>query len=424
MTVRFDVVTIFPEYLAPLELSLVGKARTRGLVEVAVHDLRAWTTDRHRTVDDTPFGGGAGMVMRPDVWGEALDAVLAQPLETPDALDLPVAPRLLLIPTPAGEPFTQRVAEELADAIADGGQIVLACGRYEGIDARVAASYDARADVEVREISLGDYVLNGGEVAALAITEAVVRLLPGVLGNAESHASESHDATGLLEHPAYTQPPSWRGLDVPEVLRSGDHGRIARWRRDRSVERTARVRPDLLAAHPVSVRRAKAADAEALADVAAATFALACPPEMPVADVEAFVATHLTRDAFRGYLKDRRRWLLVAEVAGAVVGYTMCVEGEPSDPATAAVVPSRPTAELSKCYVRGEHHRSGAAAALMEATLAVARQRRLPGIWLGVNGQNRRAQRFYAKHGFTRVGGRTFVVGSRREHDDVMYRTL
>lgn len=226
---RIDVVTIFPEYLAPLELSLVGKAREAGILELVVHDLRSWTTDRHRTVDDTPMGGGAGMVMRPDVWGAALDELL-----TPGAE--------LVLPTPSGEVFTQRTAERMAGA----DHLVVACGRYEGIDARVAEHYRARG-VRVSELSIGDYVLNGGEVAALVVVEAVGRLLPGVVGNPESLVEESHGSAGLLEYPVYTRPPSWRGLDVPEVLVSGHHARIARWRRDRALERTARRRPDLLA---------------------------------------------------------------------------------------------------------------------------------------------------------------------------------
>jgi len=229
--VRIDVVTIFPEYLAPLGLSLVGKARTTGLLDLRVHDLRDATTDRHRTVDDTPFGGGAGMVMRPDVWGAALDGLLE-----PGAH--------LLVPTPSGEPFTQRTAEALATE----SHLVLACGRYEGIDARVADHYRARGDLRVTELSLGDYVLNGGEVAALVVVEAVARLLPGVVGNPESLVEESHGAAGLLEYPVYTKPPTWAGLDVPDVLLSGHHGKIARWRRDTALERTAARRPDLVAA--------------------------------------------------------------------------------------------------------------------------------------------------------------------------------
>jgi tRNA (guanine37-N1)-methyltransferase len=231
--VRIDVVTIFPEYLTPLDLSLVGKARASGLLDLRVHDLRGWATDRHRTVDDTPMGGGAGMVMRPDVWGEALDGLLD---------DGPVE---LLLPTPSGEPFTQRTAERLAS----GPRLVVACGRYEGIDARVAEHYRSRG-VAVTEISLGDYVLNGGEVAALVVVEAVARLLPGVVGNPESLVEESHGAAGLLEYPVFTRPPQWRGHAVPEVLLSGHHARIARWRRDRALERTAERRPDLLRALP------------------------------------------------------------------------------------------------------------------------------------------------------------------------------
>ncbi|MFC6288445.1 tRNA (guanosine(37)-N1)-methyltransferase TrmD [Nocardioides sp. GCM10027113] len=222
---RIDVVTIFPEYLAPLSLSLPGKAQDRGLLDVHVHDLRGWTHDRHRTVDDTPYGGGAGMVMKPEPWGEALDEVLAD-----DAV--------LVVPTPSGEPFTQAVARELAGE----GHLVFACGRYEGIDHRVVEH--ARQRARVRELSIGDYVLNGGEVAALAITEAVVRLLPGFMGNPESLVEESHES-GLLEYPVYTKPAGWRGLEVPPVLLSGDHAAIAAWRHDQAVRRTVERRPDL-----------------------------------------------------------------------------------------------------------------------------------------------------------------------------------
>ena len=226
---RVDVVSIFPEYLAALDLSLVGKARASGLLDLHVHDLRDWTDDRHRTVDDTPFGGGAGMVMRPDVWGRALDDVM-----TPDAH--------LIVPSPAGRRFTQRMAEDLAGE----QQLVVACGRYEGIDARVVEHYAARG--RVTELSLGDYVLNCGEVAALVVVEAVARLLPGVVGNPASLVEESHGAAGLLEYPVYTKPASWLEHEVPDVLLSGHHARIERWRRDQALERTARRRPDLLTA--------------------------------------------------------------------------------------------------------------------------------------------------------------------------------
>ena len=227
---RIDVVTIFPDYLAPLELSLIGKAREQGLLDVRVHDLREHTHDRHRTVDDTPYGGGAGMVMRPEPWGEALDALVST--------GGGAVPRLL-VPTPSGMPFTQALARNLAAE----PWLAFACGRYEGIDERVIAY--AAGLMPVTPVSLGDYVLNGGEVAVLAIVEAVARLLPGVIGNAESLVEESHE-DGLLEYPVYTKPASWRGLDVPEVLLSGNHGAIAAWRHAQRVERTAARRPDLL----------------------------------------------------------------------------------------------------------------------------------------------------------------------------------
>ncbi len=231
-----DVVTIFPDYLAPLQLSLLGRAQQSGLLSVEIHDLRSFTSDRHRTVDDTPYGGGAGMVMRPEPWGAALDEVLAGEPSP-----------LLVFPSPSGERFSQQIAESLATE----DRLVIACGRYEGIDRRVVD--DAASRVRVREISLGDYVLGGGEAAALVIVEAVGRLLPGVVGNAESLAEESH-AAGLLEGPAYTKPPSWRGRDVPEVLLSGDHARIEAWRREQALRRTAAVRPDLIRAlDPTSV---------------------------------------------------------------------------------------------------------------------------------------------------------------------------
>jgi len=230
---RLDIISIFPDYLAPLHLSLVGKAVEAGLIDLRVHDLRDWTHDRHRTVDDTPAGGGAGMVMRPEPWGEALDA-LAPP---------GTAQPRLVVPTPGGAPFTQALAEEFATE----PWLLFACGRYEGIDQRVLDHAASRMRVE--EVSLGDYVLAGGEVAVLVIVEAVARLLPGVIGNPESLVEESHAAgawAGLLEYPVYTKPAHWRGRDVPEVLLSGHHGRIARWRRDRSLLRTLRRRPELI----------------------------------------------------------------------------------------------------------------------------------------------------------------------------------
>ncbi|WP_427007138.1 tRNA (guanosine(37)-N1)-methyltransferase TrmD [Pseudarthrobacter sp. H2] len=238
---RIDVVSIFPEYLAPLELSLIGKARQDGLLDLRVHDLRDFTTDRHRTVDDTPYGGGAGMVMKPEPWAQALAAVADVSAERPAAAGSAEAPRpVLIVPSPAGERFTQAAAQELAAE----DRLVFACGRYEGIDERVMEW--AQEHFTVRPMSLGDYVLNGGEVAVLAMVEAVGRLLPGVVGNPESLVEESH-SDGLLEYPVYTKPSSWRDRDVPAVLLSGNHGKIAQWRRHEQYRRTAERRPDLLA---------------------------------------------------------------------------------------------------------------------------------------------------------------------------------
>jgi tRNA (guanine37-N1)-methyltransferase len=270
--VRVDVVTIFPDYFAPLDLSLIGKARTQGILDVRVHDLRGWTLDRHRTVDDTPYGGGAGMVMKPEPWGAALDAVCS---------DGPGEP-VLVVPTPSGRPFTQQLAHELAAL----PWLVFGCGRYEGIDARVVA--DAAARWRVEEVSLGDYVLNGGEVAVLAVVEAVARLLPGVVGNVESLVEESHAVgSGLLEYPVYTKPASWRGHPVPEVLLSGNHAAIARWRRDEALRRTAARRPDLVGRlDPGSLDRR---DLEVLAESGwsvdqAGRLARLAPPAPAVAD--------------------------------------------------------------------------------------------------------------------------------------------
>jgi len=224
--VRVDIVTIFPEFFGVLDVSLLGKARQSGLIDVHVHDLRDATHDRHRTVDDTPYGGGAGMVMKPEPWGEMLDGIVTER-------------STLIVPSPAGHPFTQATARELAGR----EHLVFACGRYEGIDQRVIEHYADR--IEVREVSLGDYVLNGGEVAAMAIIEAVGRLVPGVIGNPASLAEESHEA-GLLEYPSYTKPAVWRDREVPPVLLSGNHGAVDAWRHEQRLERTRRVRPDLI----------------------------------------------------------------------------------------------------------------------------------------------------------------------------------
>ena len=300
---QIDIVTIFPDYLAPLELSLAGRARERGLIDVLVHDLRRWTHDRHRTVDDTPYGGGAGMVMKPEPWGEAFDALM-------------VEGATVVFTTPSGQPFTQAVARELATK----KRLVFACGRYEGIDQRVIDETASRA--EVVEISLGDYVLNGGEVAALAITEAVVRLVPGFMGNAASLVEESHTLSDsgarLLEYPVFTKPASWRDREVPPVLLSGDHAAIAAWRHDQAVRRTAERRPDLLHGSvlldDVEVRPAEPADAGELYVLQLACW-VAEQHDNPGVRIPAL---HETLDDLRAWLA--RDTVLVARSAGRLVG--------------------------------------------------------------------------------------------------------
>jgi tRNA (guanine37-N1)-methyltransferase len=233
---RLDVISIFPAYIEPLRLSLTGKAIEAGVVDLRVHDLRDFAHDRHRTVDDAPYGGGPGMVMSPVPWGEALDTVAAS---DPDRRPL------LVIPTPSGVPFTQMLAQDMSER----SWLVFACGRYEGIDARVAAHFAASPRwAGVREVSVGDYVLAGGEAAVLVMGEAIVRLIPGVLGNSESVVDDSFahgSMSALLEGPVFTRPPRWRDLDIPDVLLSGDHARIAAWRHGQALERTLQQRPDL-----------------------------------------------------------------------------------------------------------------------------------------------------------------------------------
>jgi tRNA (guanine37-N1)-methyltransferase len=221
---KLDVVTIFPDYLAPLKLSLLGKAQDEGLLEINVHDLRAHATDNHHSVDDTPYGGGAGMVMKAEVWGEALDPLLVKDVD-------------LIVLTPGGKRFNQRMAEEFSQRT----HLVFACGRYEGIDDRVRQYYSqesfAHKNVRVHEVSIGDYVLGGGEVAAMVMIEAITRLLPGVLGNPESIVEESHMQDGFAEYPAFTKPQTWRDISVPEILLSGNHAQIAAWRTQSAKDR-------------------------------------------------------------------------------------------------------------------------------------------------------------------------------------------
>jgi tRNA (guanine37-N1)-methyltransferase len=283
---RIDIVTIFPEYFGPLSVSLIGKAAARGDIEFYVHDLRQWAHDPHRTVDDTPFGGGPGMVMKPEVWGEALDEIAPPDRDgDPPAPGQPDRRPRLIVPTPSGVPFNQASAARYTQS----GQLIFACGRYEGIDTRFID--EARSRMPVDEVSIGDYVLAGGEAAVLVMVEAISRLLPGVLGNQRSARDDSFGGqaagdgpppeppsaalpnldilggmpgdvadsmAGLLEGPVYTRPRVWRGREVPDVLLSGDHAAIARWRRDAALLRTAANRPDLIfraAADPAALSR-------------------------------------------------------------------------------------------------------------------------------------------------------------------------
>ncbi len=221
---KIDAVTIFPEYFAPAQLSLLGKAQSKGLVDIQVHDLRSATQDNHNTVDDTPYGGGAGMVMLPEIWGRVLDPLM-------------VADTDLIILTPAGKRFNQEMAQTLSNS----KHLIFACGRYEGIDDRVRQHYEgaeyAAKNIKVHEVSIGDYVLGGGEVASLVMIEAITRLIPGVLGNPESLTEESHNSEGYLEYPNFTKPQEWRGISVPEILLSGNHAEIAKWRELQAIER-------------------------------------------------------------------------------------------------------------------------------------------------------------------------------------------
>ncbi|WP_141821966.1 tRNA (guanosine(37)-N1)-methyltransferase TrmD [Humibacillus xanthopallidus] len=305
---RIDVVSIFPDYLSALDLSLIGKAREDGLLDVRVHDLRDFTHDRHRTVDDTPYGGGAGMVMKPQPWAEALDHVVAQ-----GGSSAPSGRPHLVVPGPGGAPFTQAVARELSQE----GWLAFACGRYEGIDERVYEHARETLGLEVSVVSLGDYVLNGGEVAVLAMVEAIGRLVPGVIGNAESLVEESHE-DGLLEYPLYTKPREWNGREVPPILLSGNHAAIAAWRHGQRLARTAARRPDLL--HP--------SHGDSEVEIAAAT-----PGDVPELNVlfkacwvqEALVNDTLDIPALRESLADVRASLdstqtWVARKAGRLVG--------------------------------------------------------------------------------------------------------
>ena len=491
---RIDVVTIFPDYLRALDLSLIGKAIDAGKLQLGIHDLRDWTQDRHNTVDDTPAGGGAGMVMRPDVWGKALDQVLALPLTAApvaeptylaDAQSVPAAPapdplaapsplaaaaetaphgaqeplhrRVLVIPTPSGQVFTQRVAEELADA----DQLVFACGRYEGIDARVAEHYQS-AGYQVRELSIGDYVLNGGEVATLVMVEAIARLIPGVIGNPTSLVEESHAASGLLEYPVYTRPVSWRGLELDPDLLGGNHKLIARRRRDQALTRTATRRPDMIARlnpatldradrallaqlgwaaldgehfERIKLRPARAEEIEALVQLGRATFPDACPAFLSDDDVRAFMDATFTPEQVASWVNSDDAALVVAErvASGQLLGYVL-VERDLPDGANELVTDPRPRclesysqAELGyvcKLYLLPSVRGGGIAGALMGQAKKAAAAWGVKTMWLATHETNRRAQKLYKRCGFKNAGKRSFKVGSATCRDVVMVASL
>lgn len=432
---RFDLLSIFPQYFAALDLSLLGRAERSGRIEIHAHDLRDWAEGKHLSVDDPPAGGGAGMVMRADVWGKAIDDTLKESSHLR---------RVLAIPTPSGRPLKQGTVKDLACA----DQVIVACGRYEGLDARIAEHY-RESGVEVLEYSLGDYVLNGGEVAALALVEAVGRLVDGVVGNPESLIEESHAADGILEYPNFTQPREWRGKTIPQVLLSGNHAKIVQWRREQALVRTADYRPDLIAGlsaseldredrrtlatsgwlvvpEPLRVqfRLAHENDLEAVSALAARTFPDACPAEVTQEDQEAFINENLSIPAFRQYVRDPEYLLFVAEVSFAtprleqkrLVSYTLVGRSLPEGMGRAPA----DSAYFSKCYTDDDFRGSGVTAALVDFTLRQVRDLWNPRtVALATHYKNRRAAKFYRNIGFRKAGRRIFYVGSAENIDDV-----
>ncbi|NMW46093.1 tRNA (guanosine(37)-N1)-methyltransferase TrmD [Mobiluncus curtisii] len=482
---RFQILTIFPEFFEVLGLSLLGKAAQNGVLSWDVTNLRDFTDDPHRSVDDTPYGGGAGMVMRADIWGKAIDAARdrlrdqsagSDPENRPTDLVNPKT--ILAIPTPSGIPLTQAKVREIA---AHADNVIIACGRYEGIDSRVASHYNdpqLYPDLEVFEYSLGDYVLNGGEIAAVALIEAVGRLLDGMVGNPESLVEESYEGTGLLEYPCYTRPEIWRDLAVPEVLKGGNHAAIEAWRRERAIEKTCSRRPDLLASLdvgllskrgreklaslgwlyvspqdleaiglsrlcetrgiggaqkdtadlllvPLRIRQPNREEALALSALGSETFPLACPAYLSNDAIAQFVAVEFDTTAVKARLntpQENRYW--VAELGGELVGYTYAKVGlDESEVDQAGIVAG--DAYLSKCYVREALHSTGLSGALLEVAVQdLASTSDAPGVCLGTSIYNKRAQKFYKHHGFRRIGKRTFTVGDVQNQDVVMRRVF
>ena len=447
---RIDIISIFPQFFDCLDISLMGKARGSGILKTHIWDLRDWTQDVHRTVDRAPAGGGAGMVMKPDVWGKAIDQVMEQ---------AGAAKTVLAIPTPAGIPLTQRQVRNLAE---NAEHLVVACGRYEGIDQRVSQYYQQQPGVAVLPFSLGDYVLNGGEVAAVALVEATCRLLEGFVGNPGSLVEESYELSGLLEYPAYTQPATWRDLEIPPVLLSGDHQKVKDWRRQQSLMLTAARRPDLiwdlapdaleksdreiLAAHgflpapysrQVRFRRAQPGEAATCSAIASRLFPQACPDYLPQDAIARFVVEELSEQAFKAYLADPGTLIILAEVAPGeknkeetwweTAGYTLINAGAPGFlPPEENLVQAagENCAYLSKCYLDERWRSSGLAGAMLEVSHAQLQALfpHITKIGLGTNQANRRALKFYRHHGYRKCGRRTFMVGGIENRDLIAVR--
>ncbi|WP_216378867.1 tRNA (guanosine(37)-N1)-methyltransferase TrmD [Arcanobacterium phocae] len=439
---RIDVMTVFPEFFGVLDVSLVGKARARGLIDIEVHDVRDWATDVHRTVDDTPFGGGAGMVMKPDIWGAALDDVRARSGIAGQCV--------LAIPTPSGHPLTQQRCYELAQA----DHMIIACGRYEGIDSRVAEYYASQPDVVVYEYSLGDYVLNGGEVAATALIEAVGRLVPGMVGNPESLVEESHGEAGLLEYPVYTRPAEFRGIEVPEVLTSGNHQAVARWRRDRALEKTAVRRPDmiervsnldkkdcaLLAQYgwirprktdgpvkQVTVRLAGEADVEALTELARRTFPDGLDRNVSETDVQMHITQHVNKENVRSWITNGAQLVLVAELEREIIGFSHAMWDTQITHHLGAPQASD-LVYVAGIYLDRLWRGSGLYGLLMTETFKKLRDcSAVPNhadVWTAVANANRRAQKALKKSGFVSFGERTGNVGDANNSEVTLVRPL
>ncbi len=376
MALRLDVLTIFPDYLAPLDLSLIGKARADGLLDVRVQDLREYAAGRHRSVDDTPYGGGAGMVMSPEPWAQALTALV-------DGAPEGARPRLV-VPGPSGTPFTQDLARELATE----PWLAFACGRYEGIDERVHDFAREDLGLQVSVVSLGDYVLNGGEVAVLAIVEAVARLVPGVIGNAASLVEESHE-DGLLEYPVYTKPATWRGREVPAVLTSGDHRAIAAWRHSQRLERTAARRPDLLhgsvalGATDLPIELARPADVPELLVLQRACWVVEAQRNDAL-DIPPLVET---LEQVGAGLTDWQTW--VVRSAGRLVG-SVRARQRPGDPQVL---------EIGRLMVAPDLSGRGLGRALLTHAEAAASPE-VRTLWINTGSRSERNQRMYRKAGY------------------------